>query len=557
MKRFVSVWLPRFAIERMARARPGAVPPDKACVLIESGRHGLVLTAVNERAERDGLRPGLRLADARAAIPDLVTRAAEPDADARHLHALARSAGRYGPNRNTEGTDGIWIETTGVAHLFGGEGGLARDLVERFRCAGFTTRIGIADTPGAAFALARHAHTGRSGDGASPLAPAPPGQTQTVLAGCPVEALRLSEATLVLLKRLGLRRIGQLYALPRAALVRRFRDVKGRGLTGGARAGDREELAEAVVGRLDQVLGRTVEPLQPLAEPPLRLIQKSYPDGLITHEGIMSALGDLAVTLCNDLDGRDEGVRRLRLSLFRVDNTATEIVIGTSRASRDATHLVRMLEERLSDLDAGFGIDMMALAALHVAPLTGRQTQLDSGSAERHAQATAHLVDRLANRLGADRIFRLATVESHIPERAQRRQPVDGMTGRRVALTPPNRGTGAVRPPFLLSRPEPIDVVAEIPDGPPARFRWRRISRRVIRANGPERIAPEWWRQIDGRSAEESPAATAHAARVRDYYEIEDERGGRYWVYRAGLYDGGEDAHGDRPPMWFVHGLFG
>lgn len=554
MKRFVSVWLPRFAIERMARARPGVIPPDKACALIESGRHGLVLTAVNARAQKDGLRPGLRLADARAAIPSLVTHAAAPDADGRHLHTLARSAGRYGPNRNIEGADGIWIETTGVAHLFGGERALARDLVARFRRAGFTTRIGIADTPGAAFALARHAHVDRIGDGTSTLALAPAGKTQTALAGCPVEGLRLSEATLILLKRLGLRRIGQLHDLPRTALARRFRDAKGRGLTGGGRARDREELAEAVVERLDQVLGRTAEPLEPLAEPPLRLVQKSYPDGLVTHEGIMSALGDLAVALCDDLGSRDEGVRRLRLSLFRVDNTATEVVIGTSQASRDAAHLVRMLAERLSDLDAGFGIDMMALAALHVAPLAGRQTRLDRGSGERHAQATAHLLDRLANRLGADRIFRLAPFESHIPERAQCRRPVGGMTGTRSTAPSSNNRASTTRPPFLLSRPEPIDVVAEIPDGPPARFRWRRVSRRIVRASGPERIAPEWWRQIDDRSA---GAAAASATRTRDYYEIEDERGGRYWVYRAGLYDDGSDTHDDRPPAWFMHGLFG
>jgi protein ImuB len=547
MKRFVSAWLPRFAIERMMRDRPGAIPPDAALVLVESGSHGLTLSAVNTTAAREGLRAGLRLADARAVLPGLLTRVAEPELDRRCLEKLATAAGRYGPNRNTEGANGLWIDITGVAHLFGGEMGLADDLGQRFKKAGFTVLLGIADTPGAAFVLARHA----APSSPNGFAIAPMDGCRTALAGCPVEGLRLDDSTVILLKRLGLRRIGQLYGLPRTALARRFRDLKGKAARDTGRARQREDLAASVIMRLDQALGAASDLRVPLAEAPRRIVRQTYPEGLISHDGIVSAIIMLAKTLSADLGSRNEGARRVRLSLFRVDNSVAEIVIGTSQPSREAGHMIRLLGEKLSDFDAGFGVDMMALAALDTEPLASGQSHLEGRTAEAHAIETARLIDRLTNRLDAASVFRLQPLPSHIPERAQKRVPAD--TPIEAAGHGPQR---ANRPAFLLQRPEQIDVIADVPDGPPARFHWRRISRRVVRASGPERIAPEWWRTIGI-----SPATLARskARRVRDYYEIEDEFGGRYWVFRAGLYrsDGEEDGDREQPPTWFLHGMFG
>ena len=260
MKRIVSVWLPLWPIERMARAQPAAVPGDAPLALVESGAHGIRITAVNAQAAAAGARVGQALADARAALPGLATQQADLRRDRTALLRLARWCGRYGPNRNIDGEDGLWIDVTGVAHLYGGEAQLIGDLITRLSRFGLTVRVGLADTLGAAHALARYAR--------SP-ALAPSGQAEAQLARIPVEALRLAPQTVLLLKRLGLRRIGELYRLPRAALQRRFRSAKG---------------VEAVLARLDQALGVREEPCRPLIEPPALYVQRSWPDPLVTTE---------------------------------------------------------------------------------------------------------------------------------------------------------------------------------------------------------------------------------------------------------------------------------
>ncbi|MCB1511611.1 MAG: DNA polymerase Y family protein [Hyphomicrobiaceae bacterium] len=539
----------------MARAERGAIPPDRPCVLVESGAHGLTVSAVNLLARQEGLRPGLRLADARAAFPDLTTRPAEPARDRTALVALATAAGRYGPSRNTEEEDGLWVDITGVAHLFGGEHGLATDLIARCARAGYTALVGIADTPGAAYVMARYQPRGAR------IAIAPAGQTKRALADLPVAGLRLDARALVLLRRLGLGRIGQLYGLPRIALARRFRDEKAKGhgtARGTARA--REDLAHGVVLRLDQALGTAADPRAPLLTPPVRLVRSVHPEGLVTHEGLMSATEALAETFCRNLGARGEGARRVQLCLYRVDGTVADITAGTRLPCREPGHLMRLVAEKLGQIDAGFGIDMLTLGAVQVEALADTQTRLDGRAADSGQRATAHLIDRLANRLGAGRVFQLARFSSHIPERAQVRRIASASQTPRDDAQLPNLPIKAARPAFLLTSPEPIDVVAELPDGPPARFRWRRVSRRVLRAAGPERIAPEWWRGIgqDNMTAEMTGIEKS-IRRIRDYYEVEDEHGGRYWVFRAGLYPGAaEDAETvDSQPAWFMHGLFG
>ena len=526
--------------------------------LVESGRHGLTLTAVNAAARREGIEPGRTLADARAAYPALLTGPAETERDRAALLALAGWTGRYGPRRNVDGEDGVWIDITGVAHLFGDERGLARDLLTRLVRCGITARLGIADTSGAAAALARFAAHARK-----VCVIAEPGKAGKAIAGLPVEALRLPSEATRLLRRLGLARIGQLYDLPREALAQRFRGEAQ------SRAASRKREREAwlaagnVLLRLDQALGRRAEPRLALEESPVHRVEQLFAEPLVSDAGLTAAVDDLAARLEQRLAARCEGATRFTLGIYRADGTAHHVTVGASRPCRIARHICDLLRERLAALDAGFGIDAVSLAADLVAPMRDDAPTFAGRNASAVADATATLIDRLSNKLGPQRVQRLQWMPSHIPETAEIRVPaIAAGTAPAVKLArPPERPP---RPHLLLPAPEPITVLAEVPEGPPLRFSWRRITRRIVRASGPERIAPEWWRAITARPADTTtlPVLARNLTRTRDYYTIEDEHGGRYWVFRAGLYGSTEgeeeEESADAPdPVWFMHGVFG
>lgn len=522
--------------------------PDEPFALAESGSHGLRITAVNAAAAREGLRPGLALADARARLPGLRSLPADPAADAVALGRLGLWAGRYGTalqaaaasvsalpaavarEREGGGDHDLWIDITGVAHLFGGEASLLRDLVQRLNVLGITARPGLADSFGAAWAIARFSPSRRIAGRI-----AGPGFSLETIAPLPVEALRLEPKSALLLRRLGLKRIGQLEALPRPALKRRF---PGR------------EASEAVLDRLDQALGRKAEPGAPMPLPAAHAVRLAFADPLVSSEGIESAAGKLVRRLCRELAGTETGARRLRLVLCRSDGSAAEIRVGFSRPTREPDHILRLFGEKLAAVDAGFGIDLMGLAAPRVEPLAPRQTGMLTDSED--GLAPGQLIDRLVNRLGPGCVWQLASRASHIPEQAQALLPA--ALG---ALPGPGSGPAAdacdpaagkpPRPPFLLPDPEPIAVTAEVPEGPPRHFRWRRLSHQVRRAEGPERLSPAWWQRLDGAP----DTATGPATATRDYYRIEDEAGRRFWVFRDGSY-----ADPERPPRWYVHGLF-
>jgi protein ImuB len=530
----------------MRRAEPALVPDDAPLALVQSESHGIRITAVNARAAAEGVRVGQALADARAALPSLMSRPAEPRRDRAALLRLARWCGRYGPNRHADGEDGLWIEVTGVAHLYGGEVRLLENLCGKLAGFGLAARAGLADTLGAAHAFARFGAAGVRPSGSDTVGGAfvsgsdpegqtpawimsPPGKTEAQLAPLPVEALRLASETVLLLKRLGLKRVSQLYSLPRAALQRRFRSAQA---------------AEAVLLRLDQALGLAPEPRRPLEEPPALFVKRPFADPLLSAEGLEAETARLTEELCRSLDARNLGARRICLSLYRADGTVAEARTGLSFPCRAPQHLMALLKEKLPHLDAGFGIDALVLAASHVERREARQAALAARLGAAAADAPALLIDRLTNRLGHGRVVRLEPRASHIPERAEMAKPaLHAPAAPRVADTP--QRCGASRPAFLLASPEPIDVIAEVPEGPPARFTWRRVERRIARAEGPERIAPEWWREIGQRT-------DTKMGRTRDYYRIEDEGGAGYWVFREGLYGREEEA-----PSWFLHGLFG
>jgi protein ImuB len=501
--RYLSLWLPEWPIERMrlkARRNGRPFPPDEAPLALVAPERGVPrLAAVNPAGRASGLGPGLALADARAICPGLLVRDAEPAADAGELAALGLWCTRYSPRAAVDGADGLGIDLTGCAHLFGGERGLASDLGRCLARFGLTHRLAVADRLVVAWAWARFGEGGVL----------PAGGRGDALAALPVAALRLDEGLLLALRRLGFRRVGQLASLPRAALATRF--------------------GPSLAARLDRLLGEgEEEEFVPLRETRAFTARVGWPEPIGRAEDIAAAAMQLLASLCRELERAQAGARRLRLGLHRVDGKVARLEVGTGRPVRDAAHLFRLLALELDGggVDVGFGVEFMLLEAVETAPLGARQTDL----ASRGDQAELdHLVDQLAQRLGASRVVRLQPVDSHVPERAQRLVPAGG-----AALDPRPWLARQPRPLRLLAQPEPVEAVAEVPDGPPRRLGCRRVTA----ATGPERILAEWWRPGDARS------------RPRDYYRVTVEDGQNLWVYREGTY--GEP----QCPRWRVQGRF-
>ena len=509
--------------------------------LVAPGRRGPVLWAVNREAGAAGLGPGMRLADARALLAGLATARADAAADRRGLERLALWCNRFTPwcavdgggdddGNNGGGDGGLLLDITGCAHLFGGEAALMDEIAARLAGLGIENRLGLADTPGAAWALARF---GPAENGSPEARIAAPGETHTAITGLPVEGLRLAAGDAHLLRRLGLVTIGAVDGLPRASLARRFPS---------------RERGSAVLARLDRALGRFAEPIMPLVPPPACLEHLALPEPLIDRAGLDAALARLMPGLVASLERDGLGVRRLALWCYRVDGGVVRRAVATARASRDGDHLTHLFRETLETIDPGFGIDLMALHAERVEPLAPAQLSL-TGDGRRQGGVDL-LVDRLLAKLGDGAVCRLEPAARHRPETAERavapgREPVPWSEAPEAAEAPEK----PPRPFRLFDRPEPVEVMAEVPDGPPLLFTWRRVRRRVMRAAGPERIEPEWWA---------GAAAGGRDEAVRDYYRIEDADGRRYWLYRAGLYgDGDSDAGIGASPRWYVHGLYG
>jgi protein ImuB len=498
MKRVCSIWLPHLAIERWARSTASA--PDAPIVLTVEGTHGLLIHAVTKAATERGALAGARLTDARALDPALLAIPADPAGDAALVERLAKWAGRWSPLVEIDG-QGLRLDVSGIAHLFGDERGLVDDIRRCFARMGLTVRVAIAPTGAAAWAFSHHAPGICDDDVAAKLMP------------LHVSALRLDHDTVRTLERLGLKTIGALLDMPRLAIARRFRG------------------AEDVVDALDRALGRKPEPLtatptEPLPRAALRLEEPA------THpEAASQALERLIPALVRQLEERQLGARRLALHGFRVDGSVAAASVATAIPSRDPRHLARLLADKAAMLDPEFGFDAFTLVADWTEDLGAAQESLvEEPSGEREL---ARLIDRLAVKLGPRAVRRPQPQESHLPERAS--GWVSALAKpKRIELPPVNR------PQRLLDRPEAIDVVYATPEGVPRRFMWRRAVHDIARVEGPERIAPEWWRQ---------PSTT----RLRDYYRVEDASGRRYWIYREGVIGDGRGG----APNWFIHGLFG
>jgi protein ImuB len=497
MTRVAFIWLPSLAVERWAKASDCA--PDDPIVLTVEGTHGPIIHAVTRVAAVRGARPGARLTDARALDPGLVAVPADPAGDQALVERLARWAGRWSPLVEVDG-DGLRLDVTGVAHLFGGEQGLVDDVRGRFAAMGLTARIAIAPTVAAAWALAHYR-------------PCICEEIEAQLAPLHVSALRLDPDTVRTLERLGLKSVGALLDMPRLALARRFRG------------------AADVVDALDRLVGRKAEPLTaaPADPPPRATLRLEEPATHVEAGG--QALDRLIPPLVDELGRRHLGARRITLAGFRVDGSTAVASVTTTIPSREPKHLQRLLADKAAALDPGFGFDAFALEVEWSEPLGGAQDSLveePDGAGD-----VARLIDRLTVKLGPARVRRPRARESHVPERA---------SGWVAAVNAPPAAEEDVsnRPQRLLDRAEAIDVIYATPEGMPRRFVWRRGVHDIARAEGPERIAPEWWRQPS-------------SARLRDYYRVEDSAGRRYWIYREGLIGDGRGG----APGWFIHGLFG
>ncbi|WP_425409999.1 Y-family DNA polymerase [Hyphococcus sp.] len=508
-RRILAAWFPRWPTDHSKKQRPSLEEASAPIVIHEKAKSALRIRAMDVRAAKLGFYQGQALADARAIEPKLIAVDANAEEETQSFRRLAEALMRYSPVVSVQATGEIFIDITGCQRLFGGEEAILRDLRQRIARAGYSMRVAIADTPGAAWAIARFGNLEIAGGGAHRVA----------IASLPVEALRLPPDLSDRLRRLGLKNVGQLYNMPRSPLTARFTKV--------------------LLSRLGQALGTEAEPLVPIIPAPRYYSERKLAEPVSTIDAVKSILAPLANDLAEDLARDSAGARRFELALFRVDNAVTRMSIGASAPARDAKHIARLFENRLDDLkddyDAGFGFELLRLSAFDVRPLGVRQRAAFDLQSDREAQdeALAELKDRLSNRLGATNVRRISFRDTHLPERAAHFTPVFN-TAMQTDVGPVNR----VRPVKLLPRPEEIEALAEVPDGPPIRFKWRRVAYAVARANGPERIADEW----QGKEM---------AGLTRDYYRVETAEGRRYWLFREGLY-GAETTN----PRWFLHGFF-
>ena len=488
--------------------RQGSAPPDDVpVVLVVDGAHGQVIHAANRAARMMGVTQGARVVDMRAVCPTLRVEYADIAGDKVALDRLSLWVRRWCPWTVVDGADGLILDTTGCDHLFGGEAAMLIDMETRLSLLGVTSYLAIAPTWGAAWGLARFG---------SVRAICNEAEIAQQLAPLSVAALRLSSDTLLLLRRLGLKTIGQLAEVPRLSLTRRF---------------VRAALGANPLVRLDQAMGRLAEPVASIdARPPIRA-QMRLPEPILDPTAYLLTLCE---DMCRQLADGGLGCRRLHLTVYRTDGEVRRLEVATAAANRDASHLCRLFDDKLDRIDPGFGFDLITLEAGQVEQMSNVQVRLDGRSDE--GVPLPQLIDRLTARLGAGAVQRPVLQASHVPERAEHWVGAMGAAAPAMdASVLPLKD----RPIRIMQPPEEVRVLYAVPEGPPAQFIWRRQTHRVARYTGPERIAPEWW-------------CDRPNTRLRDYFKVEDQAGRRLWLYREGLHEDGRG--GD--PRWFVHGMF-
>jgi protein ImuB len=530
-RRILSLRLPRLPTDRLKRQlASGAAQADtfistrrqsaaQPWIIVGKQHNALQITALDDVAVAYGLEPGLPLANARAICPDVQVFDADDAADARALNAIADWCDRFTPLVALDPPHGLFLDVTGCAHLFGGETRMMQTICHALDSQGFIVNAAIAGTPICARAVALST-TGRV---------VPTGEEAAAVKPLPVFALGVDDAITRGLRRAGLKTIGDVAARATHEITARF--------------------GAAFMATLQQALGQSDTPISPRKPVPDYMTEKRFPEPIASDLAIVSALDSLAFMLIATMERHGKGARRLEANFFRTDGIVRIIVVEAGQPVTQTRIIARLFREKLDaladPLDPGFGFDLIRLSASHVETVVQEQHDLDA-----HAHDSGELsalIDRIAARIGGKRIVVHLPQDTHIPERAEIAVPAQHQLAIalqavwvcRTEAEPP------LRPLRLFDKPEPIESVAEVPDGPPARFKWRRAFHVVVRVEGPERIAMEWWRH-EGK------------ALTRDYFRVEDDCGLRFWIYRDGLFDGETGFENDKliPPKWFMHGLF-
>lgn len=502
------MWLKRLSTDRI-ECRSSA-PGDAPLVIVEPVKSALRICAFNDAAAALGLKLGMPLADARAMYPSLHVADADPQADRALLDAAADWCDRYTPLVGLDPPDGLLLDVSGCAHLFGGERALADDLLARLHRQGLRADIGVADTVGCAWAAARFGET--------PLVPKD--TVLNIILPLPLAALRLDSEIVSALAQAGLKRVADVIDRPRAPLAARF--------------------GQEFLRRLDQALGREDESIRPRLPTPSYVAERRFADPIMLEADVLGSIGQLARELGIVMERRGQGARLLQAALFRTDGKVYRLEAGTGEPLCDPARIRRLFAERLTAIgdacDPGFGYDLIRLSALTTERVDPAQTGLAGND---HSAELAHLIDRLSARFGSRRVTRMVPCDTHIPEYAVAAVPAQAAR-LEFATTPVEQDTlSQARPLRLFAQPEPVEAVAEVPDGPPVRFRWRHILHEVVAAEGPERIVMEWWRNAEGKKL------------TRDYFRVESRESARAWLYREGLYQ-----RETASPRWFLHGLF-
>jgi protein ImuB len=520
-RRILSLWLPRLPTDRIKRqlAR-GSEELDEPCIVVAKQNNALQISALDDAAVHFGLEIGLPLANARAICPQLNVFDADDAADLRALNAIADWCDRVTPLVALDLPHGLFLDITGCAHLFGGEAALMRTVCDALTRQGFAVSASIASTSICARTMARTVSGRVIGDGEEAGAVAP----------LPVFALGAEDAITSGLRRAGLKTIDDVASRARHEITARF----GAGFT----------------NLLEQALGQGDAPISPRKPLPDYIVEKRFAEPVATEAVIAATLSRLAQTLVMAMDRQGKGARRLEAGFFRTDGAVRGIVVDTGRPVTKGEMIDRLFRERLdalSDpLDPGFGFDLIRLSASRTEIVVQQQRDLDANVHD-NDELTA-LIDRIAARIGGRRVVVHLPQDTHIPERAVLAASAQHHLAAAMHATWPVRveAEPPLRPLRLFEKPEPIKVpFATVPDGPPHHFTWRRVTHAVVRVEGPERIAMEWWKH-NGE------------ALTRDYFRVEDEAGLRFWIYRDGLYGSELTTEGGKPAPsnWFVHGLF-
>jgi protein ImuB len=468
--------------------------------VLRTASHGrMIITATNGCAESKGLYPGTVLADARAIVPELEVMDDKPDLPEKLLKRIGEWCIRFTPFVALDLPDGLFFDASGCTHLWGGDEAYLSDIIKRLQGRGYDVRAAMADTPGAAWAVARY--------GKEPLI-VPGGSNLEAMLNLPPEALRLETETIERLHKLGLHQIRQFIHIPSSALRRRF--------------------GQQLLSRLQMALGSELDIIEPIQS--IAPYQERLPcmEPIITATGIEIALQTLLKTLCLRLLQEQKGLRIAVFKYYRVDGKTEQIDIGTSRPSHSVKHLFKLFELKLSTIEPGLGIELFILEATKVEDHFAQQEKMWEGSGGLEDMRLSELIDRLASKVGMQSIHRYLPAEHYWPERSFK-----------VALSLQEKSATSwradkLRPLQLLQPPEQIEVTAPIPDYPPMLFRYKGKLHKIVKADGPERIEQEWWIQ---------------QGQHRDYYRVEDEEGHRYWLFRLGHYH-------DKRYQWFIHGFF-